>query len=80
MNPQRPETAPEHYVTRAAAEIGVPVRAILGHGKTAQIVAARWKAMQAAHRDGYSATAIGRRFNRDHTSVLNALRKMEGAR
>ena len=56
---------------------GIPVSVILGQRRTAPIVSARWEAIaRVAIETGWSLPRIGLVFGRDHTSILNALRKM----
>lgn len=73
-------------VRQVADETGVPVADILGPSRIADISSARHTAMARARAierpDGsprYSLPMIGRVFNRDHTTVLYAVRKMADA-
>lgn len=61
---------------REAAETGIDIPILVGGSHERPIVLARWRVMARAYEQGYSSTQIGRFFNRDHTSVLHALRKM----
>jgi chromosomal replication initiator protein len=63
-------------IARVAARHGVTVREVLGSARSGLIVEARHAAMVEVRLEfGDSAAAIGRLFNRDHTTVLYALRK-----
>jgi chromosomal replication initiation ATPase DnaA len=63
-------------IKQVAVEHGVTVRDILGPRRHAHIVRARWKAIRAVYETfDDSLPHIGRTFNRDHTSVMHALRK-----
>jgi chromosomal replication initiation ATPase DnaA len=52
---------------------------ILGPSRYANIVRARHECFGMASEDGFTATEIGRAMNRDHTSVLNGVRKWKSA-
>ena len=56
---------------------GVSMSAILGHNRQRRIVAVRQQAMVEVYetREDYSLSQIGRLFNRDHTTILAALKK-----
>ncbi|MBB4200610.1 hypothetical protein GGD83_004439 [Rhodoblastus sphagnicola] len=57
---------------------GVSIKEILGDEKPAAIAAARQEAMWAVKKiTNWSLPRIGRRFNRDHTTVLHAIRRVE---
>ncbi|MCW2319009.1 hypothetical protein M2322_004578 [Rhodoblastus acidophilus] len=57
---------------------GVSIADILGEGRRAPIVAARQEAMWAVKTiTNWSLPRIGGRFNRDHTTVLHAIRQVE---
>jgi hypothetical protein len=66
-------------IERVGKEHNVSLREILGDNKCNYVVKARWAAMAEVRRvyPDKSLPWLGRRFNRDHTSVLHALRKME---
>jgi chromosomal replication initiator protein len=70
-------TAIQHVVAR---HYDISVIDLLSHRRTARIVAPRQVAMYLAKRLTLkSLPEIGRRFNgRDHTTVLHAVRKIEG--
>src|SRR5690606_25185830 len=55
----------------------IPVRYILGLSRQRKVVAARHEAIAAVYQHTQaSMPAVGRFFDRDHTTVLAALRKM----
>lgn len=64
-------------IHRIAAETGVPYRDIIGVRRSHPIIHARFLAIRAVAdaKPHMSLPAIGRVFNRDHTSILHALRK-----
>ena len=64
-------------ITREVAlRTGVPVEAMQGPSRVAWITEARHEAMcRCRHEAHCSLTIIGRYFNRDHTTVLHAIRK-----
>lgn len=55
---------------------GVSQELMRGPSRAAPIVAARWMAIAALRARGWSLPRIGRELNRDHTTVLYALRRM----
>jgi hypothetical protein len=60
-----------------ASIAGVPLQSMTQACQRQFFVRPRWVAMFIAHdRYGYSLCHIGRRFRRDHTSVLHAMRRM----
>lgn len=61
-------------VEDAAREAGCTVAQMLGPQRALHPY--RWRAMKRAHEEGYSLPQIGRAFNRDHTTVLHAVRKV----
>jgi chromosomal replication initiation ATPase DnaA len=60
----------------AASQTGVGIQVILGDSQTDNAVQARHLAMKLAFEDGYGVTEIGRRLNRDHSTVRCALIKL----
>jgi hypothetical protein len=55
---------------------GVPVSVILGDSRARWILPARFEAAyRMVHELGMSLPAVGRRLNRDHTSVLHAIKR-----
>lgn len=59
--------------------VGIPVKTLLGASRNRNIVFARHFAIWVVHneRPDLSLPTLGRIFNRDHTTILHALRKME---
>lgn len=65
-------------IRQVAAGHGFTVAQVLGTSRAADLVRARWACMAAVWLEfGDGVTALGRLFNRDHTSVMHALRKLE---
>jgi chromosomal replication initiation ATPase DnaA len=62
-------------VERRAAEYHVTVADILGRGITKSVVAARHAVISDLSATGRSAVEVGKLLDRDHTSVLAALKK-----
>ena len=58
---------------------GVPVEDIMGDSHRGPAVAARHAAMYLVRKARKSYPQIGLWFNRDHTTVMNAVRKVEAA-
>lgn len=54
---------------------GIPSWQIMGQSRKAPIAEARQMAMAHCYAAGHSLSAIGRKFERDHTTVLHAVRK-----
>lgn len=78
----QPKAKARQIVAETAERHGFTADEILGPGKKASLVKARWEAMALVRREfpAWSLPQIGMFFNRDHTSVLHALRmaaKME---
>ena len=66
-----------YHVRKVADETGQTPEAILGPTKITEVVSARWEVIRRARADGHSFSAIGRALNRDHTTIINAVRRME---
>lgn len=63
-------------VAEVSEESGVPVEDILGIARHQPIVWARHHAIARAYREtGAVMTQIGQFFGRDHTSIINAIRR-----
>lgn len=72
--------APDRVLCAVAASSGVSVSAILGSSKRADIVLARQVAMWLVRdRTDWSYPQIGAMFDRDHTTVMHAVRKIDNA-
>ena len=72
------QSVSKQIIASVAEEHGVTVAEIIGPRRNAWIVKARWEAIKRVSLEtGWSLPRIGRCFgNRDHTTVLHALRKM----
>lgn len=68
--------AAREIIMRVAQWRGVPFAVIVGTRRTRHIVAARFEAIRAVAdaRPDLSLPQLGRIFNRDHTSILHALK------
>ena len=64
-------------VGAASHVTGIPDTAILSRAQTAETSEARMLAMALAASIGHTQTYIGERFDRDHTTVMHAVRKMK---
>lgn len=62
---------------RVAIQHGVTVADLKGGKRTWDCVFPRHEAMFLCRKEGNSLTKIGRFFNRDHTTVLNGIRRHE---
>lgn len=60
-----------------SARHGVPVDAIMGRERTQRITRARQEAMALARQGGRSLEQIARVFQRDHTTVMDGIRRHE---
>lgn len=67
---------PRSIIRRVAAEYGTTYANIVGSDVFAHIVCARHAAIRAVHEahPSYSHKKLGRIFNKDHSSIINALR------
>jgi chromosomal replication initiation ATPase DnaA len=63
--------------TEAGAELGLTLEEVLEPRRFKSQVEARRRAYAAARALGWSYPEIGRAFNKDHTTILNALQKAE---
>jgi chromosomal replication initiation ATPase DnaA len=74
-----PGSAAKAELRAVSERTGVPVEAILGRERIANIAAARHEAVWRVHQvTRWSLPRVGRFFgDRDHTTVLNSLRRME---
>ena len=76
-----PRETVRNIVRDVARSSGLSVADIYGPSRRAPLVKARHAAMYIAHKKGgHSLSKVGRIFgNRDHTTVMNAVRKVEAA-
>lgn len=72
-----PDGQVEHAVVAAAQAFGTTPEVLLGADRTRAAADARAVAMTAARIQGHSLPAIARHFDRDHTTVLSATRRIE---
>ncbi len=63
-----------------ARSVGIPVSAIYGPDVQRQTVAARHLVMYLAHMEGLSYPIIGRAIGRDHTTVMDAVKREKARR
>nr|WP_232629114.1 helix-turn-helix domain-containing protein [Methylobacterium sp. Leaf118] len=78
--PLTSETPIKAVIAEVASAFDVSYAEVVGPRRSARIVAARWACIDAVHRlkPLMSLPEIGRRFgDRDHTTILHAIRKME---
>jgi chromosomal replication initiation ATPase DnaA len=52
---------------------GISVACCLGKGRHRDVARRRWHVMAILHERGWSSAEIGRRLNRDHSTVLHGL-------
>jgi len=77
--PPRPTSAAS-VVHDVSIFTGVTPAQIFGRSRRKTIVAARHEVWARLHRLGWSLSALGRAFDRDHTTILAALSKPARAR
>lgn len=66
----------DRVIATAAELAGARVHQLLSDWRAPkQLVHGRWAAMMTLHDAGLSTTAIGRRMNRDHTTIIYGLRR-----
>ena len=68
-----------YVVAEAAVAFDVPEEALTGPGTTQPLVTYRHVAMAAARRLGHSFPIIGRGFDRDHTTVMHAVKRVDAS-
>ena len=75
----RPKLTPLKYLRQLCDEAGFSVLAVVGHGRPAKLVEARqemiWKVRRKFPELSYP--QLGALFNRDHTTAMYAVRKVE---
>lgn len=76
--PDEPLVPANDIINDVVTKYGIPVAVIRGPSRSKAVVAVRHEAISRVHlaRPDLSLPALGRIFNRNHTSVLWALRKM----
>lgn len=68
---------PQRAMIAAAKASGLSIDQLKSTSRNRKNVLARYAVMLAMHKRGVPSPAIGRRFNRDHTTVLHGLRKSQ---
>ena len=61
-------------VAMHADRLGYTLGTIRNDRRQRQLVRARWQIIALARNEGFSLPVIGRAMNRDHTSIIHALR------
>ena len=61
-------------VAMHADRLGYTLRNIRNDRRQRPLVRARWQIIALARNEGFSLPVIGRAMNRDHTSIIHALR------
>lgn len=64
-------------IAEASRETGYTPQEIVGHSRKQPLARTRQWVMWKARQEGYSLEQIGRVLNRDHTTVLHGVRKIE---
>lgn len=64
-------------VTAVSAHYGVSVAELMGRGRQSELALPRHVAMFMAVEVGFAKSAVGRFFDRDHGTVISALRKVQ---
>jgi chromosomal replication initiation ATPase DnaA len=74
------KTPATEIIEKVAAFHGLPTEALTGNSRERVIIEARFDAIKAVAdtRPDMSLTQIGKIFNRDHTSILHALKQRGG--
>jgi len=66
------------FIVEAVSRLtGVSVRQIMSYSRRYEIAAVRQRAYLACHRNGHSFAAIGRHFNRDHTTIMSGVKRAD---
>lgn len=75
--PRERRAPPRVLIERVAAWHNMPAAIIMGRRRSRYIIAARFDAIAAVHvaYPKWGLARLGRLFDRDHTTILNALRK-----
>jgi hypothetical protein len=80
LSPHRPHRAAVEVITRVARENDFTLSDLRSPSRATQLVAARYAAAAAAREEtDASLPAIGRILNRDHSTILHGLRRLEAA-
>ena len=71
---------PDYYLVTVAERCAVTVSDLVGSRRVAEVAMARHLVCWLMRLDGYSTCSIGRKLGgRDHTTVLNSLRRVQDA-
>jgi len=76
-NKPNPNSRTRKIVAEIASEIGCAPEDVIGRRRNPVFVLARWRVARALRNLGYSLPKIGQQLGRDHTSILNGLRRLE---
>ncbi len=71
-------TTMREIVNSVSDQVSIPVEDILGDRRFKVVVKARQYCMWKARQQGYSLPQIGMFFDRDHTTIKHAVKKIEG--
>lgn len=63
-------------ISKVARMHGFTAADLIGPSRARSLCLVRWRAMKELHNRGRSHSMIGRLFNRDHSSVINGLRRL----
>jgi hypothetical protein len=72
-----PNARTRKLVAEIAREVGCTPEEVFGRRRRHVLVLARWRVARELRNRGYSLPKIGQQLGRDHTSILNALRRLE---
>ncbi len=64
-------------LNRVAIDTETSIGELAGRTRTERLVRARWEFFRRAREQGFTWHAIGRAVNRDHSTVLHALRELD---
>lgn len=62
-------------VEAVAGERRIPIEAVFGRRRFTYLVAARAEVYRRLHERGWTFSAIGREFDRDHATIMHALKE-----
>ena len=70
----------KEIASAVCAEAHIPVSAVYGASRLPPIVAARQLIMYLARKEGLTLDVIGKAMNKDHTTVMEAVKREEARR
>lgn len=74
------DSGPDAIIAEVCAQYGVSRGELTGHCRCRPLVAARHEAMRRIYEEtGLTLARVGALFDRDHTTVIHAIRKTEGS-